>query len=220
MLAYTHEKHKKKHSFCCFFFFAVPAAVAAVFGAFAAVLLLLLCCCFCCCFCYSAGDFASLLRLLLLLLLLRLRSRENTSDMQSKVFLNLKRETEARSKKKNQGRSKTNRGRKKPMRHWTTLRWTPLRWTALCWTAPPNRWNSHKITQEAQTPTLSHGLEPRPQFHDKAPGERRKNDICGAKGEKSSKCLAPPFGPLPFKLPLFLSWEPLFVFFLLLFGPC
>ena len=32
---------------------------------------------------------------------------------------------------------------------------------------------------------VGHGLEPRPQFHEKDPRERRKNEICDGRGKKS-----------------------------------
>ena len=51
---------------------------------------------------------------------------------------------------------------------------------------------------------MGHGLEPRPQFHEKTPRERSKNEICGGRW-KNAKCWAshpsgnhPPFGILVF----------------------
>ena len=65
----------------------------------------------------------------------------------------------------------------------------PLRWTGLWWTVPllVVKWlwtreavppGSHKMTPEKPKRTLwvGHGLEPRPQFHEKTPRERRKNE--------------------------------------------
>ena len=39
---------------------------------------------------------------------------------------------------------------------------------------------------------LGHGLEPRPQFHERTPREKKKNENGGGRGEKKREILGPP----------------------------
>ena len=71
---------------------------------------------------------------------------------------------------------------------WVLVSW----WFMPNWRRPSGRRGSHKITPEKPKRALwvGHGLEPRPQFHEKTPRDGRKNDICGARGQEKSEILS------------------------------
>ena len=62
------------------------------------------------------------------------------------------------------------------------------------------------------------GLKPRPQFHEKTSREKRKNEICGGRGDKSAKVSAPhPFGPPPSGFASTPLWLPFVMFVIFVF---